>query len=261
MGYITQTVDVYGTETDFIKAFISALNRASSGRISYDSTTSGANSIDTLFESNSANPDVYIDVDGLYKIKLTRVQAGATANTSNYYKIYTIINNIESDSYGWFIFTKSSPKFADRANRCWKFSLVINNNYVYLNFAGHHESFPMQKVLSVLSIKDMELVSANIDTGGNINTVHSAEATKSNFISVNDATENLSYSFADRIPYIQSNGKVEIIKSKTLVSSDMFSYNTENAYDCSKITIHSILTINQKHFYAISEHTLIPIEG
>lgn len=259
MSYITQTVDVYGTETDFIKAFISALNRASSGRISYDSTTSGADSIDTLFENNSVDPDIYIDVDGLYKIKLTRVSAGTTGNKNSYYKIYTLINNIESDSYGWLTHNRSNYNFADRNNRCWKFSFVSNDTYVYLNIAGFHENLPTQKVLSVLSIKDMELVSANIDTGGNISTVHSAEATKSNFISVSDDTKNLSYSFADRIPYTQSNGNVEIIKSKTFVNSDMFSCNKENAYDCSKITIHSILTINQKHFYAVSEHTLIQI--
>lgn len=257
MSYITQAVSVYGTEIDFIESFINEMTKASGGRIKYDTELSGSTTISGLF-NDSDEPTIYIDVDGLYKIKFKRYIAQATTRTSTKYLISTIINNIESD-ISHLYFSSIAYKLDAVASRASSFSLAINEYSVYLCIGNKNDVLPTNKMISILSIKDgnLELVASDMSTNSNSNAKGTALATNSDFVSVKDGSI-FSCSAMNRISYIRGE-KTEVIKNKSFVSSESFVCSSEALYDCSTVSQDSIVVCNSANYYAIDSHTLIQI--
>ena len=242
MSYTEKTISIFGTEMQFLQAFINAITAADS-RITCDCTDSD---LAAQFADTSNNPTFTLSVDEIYTITFTRYGA----LSSNCYK-YIVSSSTYSGNID-FLFSGNSYDYDAKGTRTWKFSVMANSESVYLKLAAHNAilSSPNKKWLS---IKNNAISACAVGAG-------TTSIMTSDFVS----TGGQVYQKVDRLPYTYNSSdstKIELIKSKTFVenSTTNRAFETSKIIDSTTVTADQIISINSTKYYALDSNTLMEI--
>ena len=239
MSYIEKSISVYGTELQFLQAFINAITAADS-RI-----TCTTDDLETQFETPTNTPTFTLSVDGIYTITFRRY--------------YDLRNGCDGYDVTSSTFTNYSLDFSgsrygrdDKVTRTWKFAVVANSEGVYLKLAAYNAilSSPNKKWLS---IKNNAISACAVGEG-------TTSIMSSNFVS----TGGQIYRGINRLPYTYNAAdltSVEVIKSKVFVenSTTNRAFETSKIIDSTTVTADKIVSINSTKYYALDSNTLMEI--
>ena len=244
MSYIEKSISIYGTELQFLQAFINAIT-ATDSRI-----TCTTDNLAAQFETETNTPtftlSVSDSVNEIYTITFTRY--GALSSTGYKYIVSssTYSGNID------FLFSGDSYDYDAKRTRTWKFSVMANSESVYLKLAacdGNLNS-PNAKWLSIKN----NTISACAAQFGSTNIMSSGFKTAGGQV----------YTRVDRLPYTYNSSdstKIELIKSKTFVenSTTNRAFETGKIIDSTTVTADQIISINSTKYYALDSNTLMEI--
>lgn len=239
MSYIEKTISMYSEEKPFVQAFINAITAT-------DSRITCATDIEAQFANDLNTPSFTLSVDGIYTVTFTRN------------------NSLKGDSFGYpitssaysgdnpFLFSNNPYAKDTRVTRTWRFSVVTNNNDIYLKLAAYNADLnsPNRKWLSI----NNNTISACAVGAG------STSIMSSGFVS----TGGQVYRKVDRLPYTYNAAdltKLEVIKSKVFVenSTTNRAFETSKIIDSTTVTADQIVSINSTKYYAIDSNTLMEI--
>lgn len=242
MSYIEKSISFFGTELQFLQAFINAITAA-------DSRITCTTDIATQFETPTNTPtftlSVSDSVNEIYTIIFTRyydLRSGCTGYyvTSSTFTDYSL--DFISDRHGQ----------DDKAIRTWKFAVVANNEGVYLKLAAYNAilSSPNKKWLS---IKNNAISACAVGAG-------TTSIMSSGFVS----TGGQVYRGINRLPYAYNAAdltSVEVIKSKVFVegSTTNRAFETSKIIDSTTVTADQIISIDSTKYYALDSNTLMEI--
>lgn len=243
MSHIEKSISIFGTELQFLQAFINAITAADS-RI-----TCTTNDLETQFETPTNTPtftlSVSDSVNEIYTITFTRYY-----DLRNTCKKYTITSstfaNYDLD------FCSSYYGQNDKVTRTWKFAVVANSEGVYLKLAAYNAilSSPNKKWLS---IKNNAISACAVGAG-------TTSIMTSDFVS----TGGQVYTRINRLPYTYNAAdltKLEVIKSKVFVenSTTNRAFETSKIIDSTTVTADRVISINSTKYYALDSNTLMEI--
>ena len=244
MSYIEKSISIFGTELQFIQAFINAITAADS-RI-----TCTTKDLETQFETETNTPTFTLSVsDSVNEIcTITFTRYGALSSSGYKYIVSssTYSGNID------FLFSGNSYDYDAKGTRTWKFSVMANSESVYLKLAAHNAilSSPNAKWLSIknntISACAAQFGSTNIMSGG--------------FVS----TGGQIYRGINRLPYAYNAAdltKLEVIKSKVFVenSTTNRAFETSKIIDSTTVTADQIISIDSTKYYALDSNTLMEV--
>ena len=242
MSYIEKSISVYGTELQFLQAFINAIT-ATDSKITCDCTDSD---LAAQFETPGNTPSFTLSVGGIYTITFTR-----DAISSNKAFEYKVTSSTDSGNID-LLFSSDLYNSDVKEIRTWKFSVVTNSENIYLKLAKHNAalSSPDKKWLS---INNNAISACAFGTG-------STNIMSSNFVSSGGQI----YKKVDRLPYTYNAAdltKVEVINSKTFVenSTTNRAFETSKIIDSTTVTADQIISINSTKYYALDSNTLMEI--
>lgn len=245
MSYITKNIRIYGTELQFVKAFIDELTSADS-RIICETTD-----IDEQYQNDSEKPVIIFNINNCYRLKFTRF--ATASNGASRFTVGVIINGNSGANVDLYFHDRYSYEQTVLAERGFSFKILSDDNYIDIRFASIKQSLPTYTV-NTASVHSEGFNAAAYST--NTNTL----ALQSNFVRT-DTTENGSiYTIADRLSHSRKNESIEVIKSKVLLKQNTAEYDLNNLFDCSAVTKDSVLTIDGANYYSLDEHTLVGIQ-
>ena len=248
MSYIEKSISIFGTELQFLQAFINAITAADS-RI-----TCTTNDLETQFETPTNTPTFTLSVkptftpsvDAIYTITFTRDDV-LTANRELY--------RVTSSAFtGYISLNFSGNRYMPdaKATRTWKFSVMANSENIYLKLAAYNAilSSPNAKWLSIknntISARAVQFGSTNIMSSGF------------------KSTGGQVYKKVDRLPFTYNGSdstKIELIKSKTFVENETTNraFETGKIIDSTTVTADQVISINSTKYYALDSNTLMEI--
>ena len=240
MSYIEKSISIFGTELQFLQAFINAITAADS-RI-----TCTTNDLETQFETETNTPTFTLSVDGIYTITFTRNEV-----LSSYGYRYVVTSSTFGD-YLNLDYYPGSAAYNTKATRTWKFSVMANSENIYLKLARYdgNLSSPNKKWLS---IRNNTISACAVGAG-------STSIMSSNFVS----TGGQVYTRVDRLPFTYNGSdstKIELIKSKTFVENETTNraFETSKIIDSTTVTADQIISIDSTKYYALDSNTLMEI--
>ena len=243
MSYIEKSISIFGTELQFLQAFINAITEADS-RI-----TCTTNDLAAQFNGNdtSIKPTFELSVHGICTITFTRDYCNNdTGNT--YYITSPIFNGSISDVY----FSSNYARSNEKKTRTWKFSVMANDENIYLKLARYDGNLN-SPAIKFLSIRNNTILACASGTD-------STSIMSSNFVS----TGGQVYTRINRLPYTYNAAdltKLEVIKSKVFVenSTTNRAFETSKIIDSTTVTADQIISINSTKYYVIDSNTLMEI--
>lgn len=242
MSYIEKSISIYGTELQFLQAFINAITAADS-RI-----TCTTDDLETQFADASNEPTFTLSVDGIYTITFKR---NARLINSDYR--YLISCSTFSNYLSLEFRSNTNTAYHDgKATRTWKFAVIANSESIYLKLAGYDGNLdsPTEKWLSInnnnISACNWNSGSNNIMTGG--------------FVTSGGQV----YTRINRLPYTYNASdltSVEVIKSKVFVENTTTNraFETSKIIDSTTVTADKIISIDSTKYYALDSNTLMEI--
>lgn len=245
MGYINKSVSVNSDEKTFIKTFVEQLT-SSDSRITCDTD------IDEQFAGTENTPVITLNIanSGGCKIQFIRRNNLSISNSIYFCDFY--INGIKYAVNGDLEYLSTSIMADIIAVRTLKFTVVSNDKVLYIAFGNYNTSMPNSAKASFMCIADGNLTAAAVNSNAN--------AVSGNFTVTSQLNNGLLYSFATRIGYSIANGKLEIIKNKSLLDSDGSKILTfDGLYDCSTMPQFVNFNIGTSNYFSIGTHTLMPI--
>lgn len=244
MSYIEKSISFFGTELQFLQAFINAITAADS-RI-----TCTTNDLAAQFETSTNTPtftlSVSDSVNEIYTITFTRYGALSSPGYKYMVSSSTYSGNID------FLFSDNSYDYDVKATRTWKFSVMANSEDIYLKLARYDGNLN-SPAIKFLSIKNNTISAWAYREG-------STSIMTSDFVS----TGGQVYKKVDRLPYTYNSSdstKIELIKSKTFVenSTTNRAFETSKIIDSTTVTADQIISINSTKYYALDSNTLMEI--
>ena len=241
MSYIEKSISIYGTELQFLQAFINAITAADS-RI-----TCTTNDLETQFADTSNKPTFTLSVDGIYTITFTRSDKLSSISCYKYVVTSsTYSGNLDLNFFG------SGSYYYNKATRAWKFSVVANSEGIYLKLAVFNGNLN-SPAAKWLSIKNNTISACAVQFG-------STNIMSSGFVS----TGGQVYTRVDRLPFTYNSSdstKIELIKSKTFVENETTNraFETSKIIDSTTVTADQIISINSTKYYVIDSNTLMEI--
>lgn len=249
MSYINKSVSIYGTEKDFIKAFVNELTSA-------DSRIVCETDIDTEFanEDTSYNMRIALDVNNCYKLRLVR---DVKSTNVYYWYMEQVINDVVTNGAKVYYADKSNSKgIDDLTTRSWKFIFASNDNAIAMIFGSYNSELPSSYNYNVFSYheQDFNLVSFIPDESS-----AAIHALKAEMLRTDESNKGESYKIdVDRLCYSRGEN-IEIIESKVLFKNGIAEYDMKNVFDCSNVTAGNLLSFENNRYYALSSNTLILI--
>ena len=248
MSYIEKSISIFGTELQFLQAFINAITAADS-RI-----TCTTDDLETQFETETNTPTFTLSVkptftpsvDAIYTITFTRY--GALSSTGYKYMVSSSTYSGDID----FLFSNNSYAYDDKTTRTWKFSVMANSEDIYLKLAKYDGNLNSPNA-KWLSIKNNSISACAAQFG-------STNIMSSGFKS----TGGQVYKKVDRLPFTYNGSdstKIELIKSKTFVENETTNraFETSKIIDSTTVTANQIISIDSTKYYALDSNTLMEV--
>ena len=240
MSYIEKSISIFGTELQFLQAFINAITAA-------DSRITCTTDLAAQFANTSIRPTFELSVHGICTITFTRdYYNGDTGNS------YYITSPIFNGSINGVYFSSNYARSNEKRTRTWKFSVMTNDENIYLKLARYDGNLN-SPVIKFLSVKINNISACAYGTD-------STSIMSSNFVS----TGGQVYTRINRLPYTYNAAdltKLEVIKSKVFVenSTTNRAFETSKIIDSTIVIPDQVISINSVKYYALDSNTLMEI--
>lgn len=234
MSYINKTVSLNSDEKTFIKAFVKELTSADS-RITCD------DDIDEAFK------DSYVQFEVNFGENF-HVTFGRNDGYAYFADVY--INGNKNVIDGGLQYSESGISRDIVAMRTWKLIVVSNEKSIYVMFGNYNSTMPESPKFSIMGLLDGSFSAATFATDTDI--------LSSDIIGTSTGNEGSTYKFADRLNYGVADGSVEIIKDKALLNDTSKFIDFAGLYDCTTMPSTLNVTIDDKRYYTLNNHTLMP---
>ena len=240
MSYYNKTVDIYGTELQFIQKLIEEITSADS-RI-----TCLTDDIEEQFADASATPTFSFSFAGWDTITFTRNGSGTT-------NAYIVRSTTNTSAYSSISFISSSTVRTSTATRTYSFRIAGNSQAIFFEIAGYN---------ATIQTPTMQLVVIN---NGSIS--GTAVATSSGTYGIQRTfvmSDNSSVQKVDRLPYAynsQDTSLLEYSESKTFLSGS----STNRAFSLSKMrdvtaTVpRTTISLDGQRYYVLDQYTIMEV--
>lgn len=262
MGYKNISIAMTTDEQTFLETFIDAITSNSENRIV-------CTNIENLSLSATSGTAAFtFMIDNWYILHFQRGQTNSS--NVNYFNIYDLNNSLLLSLY----FNNSNQ--IDRSTntfRTWNFKLAINNQILMLNLyplIGDSNNTSRASASFIFVDRDDYYGTSFITESNMTNTV--TNAINGQFFFTNRSTNQTfrSYSY-DRLRYVydaEDSQAIEIIKSKSFRLPNPIngiaiprSITLNSIFDCSYCIPDTILTVDNKKYYVLSNYSLMQIDG
>lgn len=240
MSYYNKTVDIYGTELQFIQKLIEEITSADS-RI-----TCLTDDIEEQFADASATPTFSFSFAGWDTITFTRNSSGNT-NT------YIVRSTTNTSAYSAIYFTSSTANRTSTTTRTYSFRIAGNSQAISFEIAGYN---------STIQTPTMQLVVIN---NGSISGTAIASSSGTYGIQITFVmSDNSSVQKVDRLQYAynsQDTSLLEYSESKTFLSAN----STNRAFSLSKIrdvtaTVpRTTISLDGQRYYVLDQYTIMEV--
>lgn len=240
MSYYNKTVNIYGTELQFIQKLIEEITSADS-RI-----TCLTDDIEEQFADDSATPTFSFDFAGWDTITFTR----SSFDSTNTYLIRSTTNTL---AYGAISFISWSVYRNANETRTYSFRIAGNSQAISFEIAGYN---------TTIQTPDMQLVVIN---NGSIS--GTAVASSSGAYGIQETfvmSDNSSVQKVNRLPYTynsQDTSLLEYSESKTFLSGS----STNRAFSLSKMrdvtaTVpRTTISLDGQRYYVLDQYTIMEV--
>ena len=239
MSYYNKTVNIYGTELQFIQKLIEEITSADS-RI-----TCTTDDIEEQFADASATPTFSFDLAGWDTITFTRIGSGAT-------NAYIVRSTTNTSSYSSISFISSSTYRANDTTRTYSFRIAGNSQAI---------SFEIAMYNNTIQTPNMQLVVIN---NGSISGTAIASSQEYGIRKLLVMSDNSSVQKVDRLPYVynsQDTSLLEYSESKTFLSGS----STNRAFSISKMrdvtaTVpRTTISLDGQRYYVLDQYTIMEV--
>ena len=239
MSYYNKTVNIYGTELQFIQKLIEEITSADS-RI-----TCTTDDIEEQFADASATPTFSFDFAGWDTITFTRIGSGAT-------NAYIVRSTTNTSSYSSISFISSSTYRANDTTRTYSFRIAGNSQAISFEIAGYN---------TTIQTPTMQLVVIN---NGSISGTAIASSQEYGIRKLLVMSDNSSVQKVDRLPYVynsQDTSLLEYSESKTFLSGS----STNRAFSISKMrdvtaTVpRTTISLDGQRYYVLDQYTIMEV--
>ena len=239
MSYYNKTVNIYGTELQFIQKLIEEITSADS-RI-----TCTTDDIEEQFADASATPTFSFDFAGWDTITFTRIGSGAT-------NAYIVRSTTNTSSYSSISFISSSTYRANDTTRTYSFRIAGNSQAISFEIAGDN---------TTIQTPTMQLVVIN---NGSISGTAIASSQEYGIRKLLVMSDNSSVQKVDRLPYVynsQDTSLLEYSESKTFLSGS----STNRAFSLSKMrdvtaTVpRTTISLDGQRYYVLDQYTIMEV--
>ena len=239
MSYYNKTVNIYGTELQFIQKLIEEITSADS-RI-----TCTTDDIEEQFADDSATPTFSFDFAGWDTITFTRIGSGAT-------NAYIVRSTTNTSSYSSISFISSSTYRANDTTRTYSFRIAGNSQAISFEIAGYN---------TAIQTPNMQLVVIN---NGSISGTAIASSQEYGIRKLLVMSDNSSVQKVDRLPYVynsQDTSLLEYSESKTFLSGS----STNRAFSISKMrdvtaTVpRTTISLDGQRYYVLDQYTIMEV--
>lgn len=266
MSYKSISVAMESDEPTFLEAFINAITSNSENRIVCTNTANLA-----LSSENATKATFTLMIDNWYILRFERPSNGSSS--ANYFNVYKANNSSPLLSL-YFSNNASTCYRYINTFRTWNFKLAINNQIVMLNLHPLIElpNTNARQYASFIFVDKDDYYGASCVIGNNaINTV--TNAINGQFVFTNRSTNLTFRSYCyDRLRYVydaQDSQAIEIVKSKSFRFPDPIingvaiprSITLNSIFDCSYCIPDTVLTVDNRKYYVLSNHSLMQIDG
>lgn len=234
----------YANECNFIKNFVNTLH-------SIDNRIVCPTNIDRIFEIDSANKYPYFSliIDNRYTIDFKRK---SKINDNDIADGYELFSEFWSGSRQ-LLFADSAYPFDGKAKKEWKFCIAANNKVLTLNLGNYNAS---KLPFSFVSFSESSV--------GGYAGIYSANSSASAISQNFRLDDNIIAQKVDRIPYAYNTSdstNVEYIADKSFIinNSQTRRFSTDGLCDISTITPNILIDLDNKTYYSLDSHTLIPV--
>lgn len=240
MSYYNKTVDIYGTELQFIQKLIEEITSADS-RI-----TCLTDDIEEQFADDSATPTFSFSFAGWDTITFTRSSSGAT-NT------YIVRSTTNTSAYGAIYFTSSSVNRGANTTRTYSFRIAGNSQAISFEIAEHNATIQTPNLQFVV-------VSNGSISGTAVAASSGTYGIQRTFV----MSDNSSVRKVDRLPYVynsQDTSLLEYSESKTFLSGS----STNRAFSLSKMrdvtaTVpRTTISLDGQRYYVLDQYTIMEV--
>ena len=265
MSYKSISITMEADEPTFIEAFINAVTSNSENRIVCTNTAN----LD-LSSGGATVATFTLMIDNWYILRFERPSNNSSA--ANYFHVYNANNSSPLLS---LIFSNDSVYCTRNLNtfRTWNFKLAINNQILMLNLyplIAPPNIAPRDCASFIFVDKNDYYGASCIIENNHTNTV--TNAINGQFIFTNRSTNQTFRSYCyDRLRYVydaQDSQAIEIVKSKSFRFPDPIngvaiprSITLNSIFDCSYCIPDTVLTVDNKKYYVLSNHSLMQIDG
>ena len=265
MSYKSISIAMEADEPTFLEAFINAITSNSENRIVCTNTAN----LD-LSSQASTIATFTLMIDNWYILRFDRPANSSSA--TNYFKVYKA--NDSSPLLSLYFSNNSTTCYRSlNTFRTWNFKLAINNQILMLNLyplIGPPSVNARQCASFIFVDKDDYCGASCIIENNQTNTV--TNAINGQFVFTNRSTNQTFRSYCyDRLRYVydaQDSQAIEIVKSKSFRFPDPVngvaiprSITLNSIFDCSYCIPDTVLTVDNKKYYVLSNHSLMQIDG
>ena len=239
MSYYNKTVNIYGTELQFIQKLIEEITSADS-RI-----TCTTDDIEEQFADSSATPTFSFDFAGWDTITFTRNGSGATSN-------YIVRSTTNTSVYGSIPFTSSSVNRDANTTRTYSFRIAGNSQAISFEFAGYN---------TTIQTPTMQLVVINNGSisGTAVSTSQEYGIRKPLVMSDNSSAQKV-----DRLPYAynsQDTSLLEYSESKTFLSESSTNrvFSLSKMRDVTATVPRTTISLDGQRYYVLDQYTIMEV--
>ena len=239
MSYYNKTVDIYGTELQFIQKLIEEITSADS-RI-----TCTTDDIEEQFADASATPTFSFNFAGWDTITFTRSGSGFASD-------YVIRSTTNTSTYSSISFISSSTVRTSTTTRTYSFRIAGNSQAI---------SFEIAEYNATIQTPTMQLVVVN---NGSISGTAIASSNEYGIQKLLVMSDNSSVQKVDRLPYAynsQDTSLLEYSESKTFLSGS----STNRAFSLSKMrdvtaTVpRTTISLDGQRYYVLDQYTIMEV--
>ena len=239
MSYYNKTVDIYGTELQFIQKLIEEITSADS-RI-----TCLTDDIEEQFADTSATPTFSFNFAGWDTITFTRSGSGFASD-------YVIRSTTNTSTYSSISFISSSTVRTSTTTRTYSFRIAGNSQAI---------SFEIAEYNATIQTPTMQLVVVN---NGSISGTAIASSNEYGIQKLLVMSDNSSVQKVDRLPYAynsQDTSLLEYSESKTFLSGS----STNRAFSLSKMrdvtaTVpRTTISLDGQRYYVLDQYTIMEV--
>lgn len=218
-------------------------------------TTDPLNEFDTAVQPTDHKPSMSFSINGMHVFTIYR--NSLTAAASDLYFKMDASDTIPATPYNINYFSgngTSTPEF--ERDKGFKISHIINDNFVFLSFAGWANGRETSNFQIVYSFSNNSAYLANKTS---VNPYTKVKLFDLSGYTLYSTSPVVAATFLSRFSYAAPVGEIDYIKSSIYMSSNEKVFENRSIYDCTTVTVGDTVSLKDGAYVAVGPHQLVKV--